>query len=496
MASMQEPADPAKYLEDEYAALNGWHRGLTPALEPDDFLNEGPRVVARHWARSVRPSLATEAIDEMTAGLQASALDKVVATVEQLQDDYRSEQRCREAHEDVVRRRRVSQAEAVLADVMRGYPAKATADELSDAVNAVIAARGPVVDHRAGDFLHTLEGALESLADTHKRGWLGLRVPSFRQLDEKLCGLRGLMLLGAGPGVGKTQLTVQLGTDVLHDPEVALVYLTLEMSKRELGYRLLSMASGIGYRRLRIGGSFFNPGMKYDLDYEETIRAREEERRKEALRRQMGHLRLNDTELRKINDGVELLRKWGTRIAMFGPEDIGALQAGGRDPSRWYAPLKTLIEDAKRRRGAARALVVVDNLQAVAVEPTNGKPWISDLDRDRVVIEGLTRLQHDLDDPVLVVSEVTKGSFKGADAMGSILGTGRNTYRADAVMLLKRHSKDEPPYESNDHRLDLVIDKGRDGMVRGTVELQWSDDYAMLSEVSAATSWDGWRKKP
>jgi hypothetical protein len=63
-------------------------------------------------------------------------------------------------------------------------------------------------------------------------------------------------------------------------------------------------------------------------------------------------------------------------------------------------------------------------------------------------------------------------------------------------MLLKRHGKDKPPHESNDHRLDLVIDKGRDGMVRGTVELQWSDDYAMLSEVSAATSWDGWRKKP
>jgi hypothetical protein len=471
MASMQEPADPSKYLEDEYAALNGWHRGLTPALEPDDFLNEGPRIVARHWARSVRPSLATEAIDEMTPGLQASALDKVVTTVEQLQDDYRSEQRCREAHEDVVRRRRVSQAEAALADVMRGYPAKATADELSDAVNAVIAARGPVVDHRAGDFLHTLDGALESLADTHRRGWLGLRVPSFKQLDEKLCGLRGLMLLGAGPGVGKTQLTVQLGTDVLHDPEVALVYLTLEMSKRELGYRLLSMASGIGYRRLRLGDSWQDPNNKTGL-------------------------RLPIPAHNDLVKGVQLLQKWGPRIAMFGPEDIGALQAGERDPSRWYAPLKTLIEDAKRRRGAARALVVVDNLQAVAVEPPNGKPWISDLDRDRVVIEGLTRLQHDLDDPVLVVSEVTKGSFKGADAMGSILGTGRNTYRADAVMLLKRHSKDEPPYESNDHRLDLVIDKGRDGMVRGTVELQWSDDYAMLSEVSAATSWDGWRKKP
>jgi hypothetical protein len=126
--------------------------------------------------------------------------------------------------------------------------------------------------------------------------------------------------------------------------------------------------------------------------------------------------------------------------------------------------------------GTARVLVVVDNLQAIAVEPPHGKPWASDMDRDRAVIEGLTRMQHELADPVMVVSEVTKGTFTNTDAMASILGTGRNTYRADAVMLLKR-------VENSDTGVDLIIDKGRDGMERGKVSLEWDQHYTRLSEV-------------
>ena len=104
------------------------------------------------------------------------------------------------------------------------------------------------------------------------------------------------------------------------------------------------------------------------------------------------------------------------------------------------------------------------------------------MDRDRTVIEGLTRLQHDTGDAVLVVSEVTKGNFKDADTQAAILGTGRNAYRADAVMLLKRRETDSGE-DAGDGRVDLVIDKGRDGMIRGKVALEWDlPDYTRLRE--------------
>lgn len=447
---MPLPTDTTKYLEDEYAALNGWHRGLTPPMEPVEFTNEGPRIVARCWADQGQPSLATEAIDAMVAGLTPAQQERVVTTIEQLHDDCRSHQRCREGYEAVVTRCRVRQAEAILLDAVRDYPSRATASELAEAAADVVAASGPVVHWRAGDFTKVLDDSLQSLEETHRRGWLGLRLPSFKGLDTKLCGLRGLMLLAAGPGVGKTQLTLQLGVDVLSDPSVGLVYLTLEMSKTELAYRLLSMASGLGYRRLRMGDqALLVNGMK-----------------------------LSQEERRQLEQGDAQLRRLGNRIAMYGPEDIGPLEIRGRDHGRWYEPLKLMVEEAKRRRGVSRALVVVDNLQAIAVEPPHGRPWASDLDRDRVVVEGLTRLQHDLNDPVLVVSEVAKGRFKDADDTAAVLGTGRNTYRADAVMLLKRRDDAED-------RISLIIDKGRDGMVRGKVELEWHGDYSRLAEVES-----------
>jgi hypothetical protein len=141
--------------------------------------------------------------------------------------------------------------------------------------------------------------------------------------------------------------------------------------------------------------------------------------------------------------------------------------------------LVELVTDAKRRMGVSHALVVIDNLQAIGVEPPNGRPWSSDIERDRIVIEGLTRLQHDLGDAVLVVSEVAKGSFRNTDDMGSILGTGRNTYRADIVMLAKRRNPEDPA----DVGIDLIIDKGRDGVMRGKVAMEWTDGWSQLKEL-------------
>jgi hypothetical protein len=220
-------------------------------------------------------------------------------------------------------------------------------------------------------------------------------------------------------------------------------------------HRLLCMASEVDYRRLRLGDQAAPVGDD--------------------------GLKLSSRDREAFQRGHEQLRRLGPRIAMYGSEDIGGFSAADGDPSRWYRPLKILIEDAKRRMGVTRALVVIDNLQAISVEPPHGRPWASDMDRDRVVIEGLTRLQHELADPVLVVSEVAKRSFKDTDDMGAILGTGRHAYRADVVMLAKRRNADD----QTDTAVDLIVDKGRDGVVRGKVALEWTGSWSRLKEAEA-----------
>jgi replicative DNA helicase len=441
------------------------------------FDHPGRRALVGHWERVGRVALTVDAIEAAAkhvdvdpAALRDSethidvAYDSVaiaVADIDASMPLAESPVRLREAQADLMQRKALREAreslQRVNADHERGnLPTAAVAaawQRLADAERV----SGRVQQDDVGAFGPILDAAVAGLAETHARGWLGLRLPSFKVLDGKLCGLRGLMLLGAAPGVGKTQLTVQLGTDVLSDPKVGLVYLSLEMSKAELTHRLLCMASNVDYRRLRLGDQATpvgDDGLKLSsLD-------------REALRR-----------------GHEQLRLLGPRIAMYGAGDVGTFIAGDGDPSRWYAPLVGMVEDAKRRMGVDRALVVIDNLQAIGVEPPHGRPWASDMDRDRVVIEGLTRLQHELSDPVLVVSEVAKRSFRDTDDMGAILGTGRHAYRADVVMLAKRRNADD----QTDTVVDLIVDKGRDGVVRGKVALEWTGSWSRLKEAEATS---------
>jgi replicative DNA helicase len=318
---------------------------------------------------------------------------------------------------------------------------------------------------KPGDFSALLDSVVDGLKDTHARGWLGLRLPTFKQLDQRLCGLRGLMLLGAAPGVGKTQLTIQLGIDAMKDPTVGLVYLSLEMPSSELTTRLLALASDLSYRKLRIG----DQGVKADSD----------------------GLKFSIKDWTQLQEGVKTLTVTSSRMVMYSMADIGTMKATSEDPSRWYGRLSTLIQEAKERLKVERLFVVVDNLQAILVEPPHGGAWSGDMERDRLIIEGLSRLQQETNEAILVISEVNKGQFEDADGMGDLLGTGRNAYRADVVMLMSRAYEWAKPVDNpnkiekvyDDLELSLLIDKGRDGVERGKVKLSWNATYSQIDEV-------------
>ena len=80
-------------------------------------------------------------------------------------------------------------------------------------------------------------------------------IKTMKSLDRLLGGgLYGgmLMTIGARPAVGKTAFCVNLAYDITaHDPEVHVDYFTLEMSKREMANRLISLDTGISSYKLR-----------------------------------------------------------------------------------------------------------------------------------------------------------------------------------------------------------------------------------------------------
>lgn len=72
----------------------------------------------------------------------------------------------------------------------------------------------------------------------------------FKEFDEKLEGLRGIVIIGGEPGSGKTALALQIGFDTALD-SVPVVFYSFEMPKFQLVTRLFQRTGKILYRTMQ-----------------------------------------------------------------------------------------------------------------------------------------------------------------------------------------------------------------------------------------------------
>jgi hypothetical protein len=94
---------------------------------------------------------------------------------------------------------------------------------------------------------------LRVLGSLRKRPLVGCST-GIPKLDEALDGLHGLTFLGAAPGSGKTSLALSIArAALLADPELAVLFLSLDMPKTRLYSRLLCNEATLEYRQLRKG---------------------------------------------------------------------------------------------------------------------------------------------------------------------------------------------------------------------------------------------------
>lgn len=314
-----------------------------------------------------------------------------------------------------------------------------------------------------------LDNVYASLPRMHERNWLGMRLGRWPKVDDSLCGLRGLLILAAAPGVGKTQLTVQWATDVLEsNPEACVVYVTLEMSREELATRMVAIQAGTDYRRLLVGdprGHFQSNGM-----------------------------RLTAALVGRLGEARRYLEDFGPRLVVVDKWQLDPNpNREGSERDAWVERMATFIDECKARAGAERALVVIDNLQAI---PTPMADAADTFARDVRTIEGMRTLHTRLSggqldgDALVLVSEVSKRAFTVGSGQGDVLGTGRNAYRADGVWGLTHRkyveadpdADDDKLVPANPRQLKLTLWKGRAGMNRGDINLTWNDEYSALNE--------------
>src|SRR5579859_506396 len=104
-----------------------------------------------------------------------------------------------------------------------------------------------------GDVMSVCFPKLKTRSD---QGNAVIGVPTgFYALDVLLGGLQrsDLIILASRPGVGKTSLCLNIASNAAYQYKLRVGIFSLEMSKEQLGVRLLSMHSGVDQQSLRLG---------------------------------------------------------------------------------------------------------------------------------------------------------------------------------------------------------------------------------------------------
>lgn len=303
----------------------------------------------------------------------------------------------------------------------------------------------------------------ELLADirtTQGRKVGGIPIPGFPLLTHALFGLRGVCLLTAPSGMGKTTFVntvalnvarghCMLGEDT-HEP-VRVAYVTAEMSRADVALSMCSTLAPILTRHLLTGDKGEEPGA-------DGLRLRFDDRAR--VERALSTLRELERGMLPILDAHKFMRGWarGEGHALSGLEDATLQLADGKP-----------------------VLVIVDTLATLEVQSSDGKPYRSELDMDRDIVDGLKAWRNALPPGscILAVHEESKaatGSGDGHAVRGSsryLFSTSQRlafTY-ADSddigTRTLKLRGDDEPdPLVAE---IDIRIPKARRGGDAGAV---------------------------
>lgn len=275
-------------------------------------------------------------------------------------------------------------------------------------------------------------------------------------VDAALRGLRGQVLLGGAPGVGKTTLALQLGVASLRaHPDLAVVFLSLDMPKHVIYDRLLCHESGVDYFTMMSA-----PDGEVGCRLEETRDRLKEDilRRLLVIPRSPQHVRFRTKDKTLIEHTCEFLQL--ERVVKF-------------------------IEDT----GAPQRMFIIDHLQRIDVPIDVRGEREADHYRTRLleVFQLHWRSTAQPAGPaLLVISELRKDAGPTGLVVADLLGSADIGYSAESILLLEPArtagaSGDIAP-------VVLRVAKGRDGARRTEINLLFDFTRCRFREADTTPS--------
>ena len=259
----------------------------------------------------------------------------------------------------------------------------------------------------------------------------------FKYLDEKTSGLQksDLIILAARPAMGKTAFALSLSLNAAVKGGASVMIFSMEMSKEQLGQRLLSMESKVDMQSLKTG-------------------------------------RLERRDWDDINIALDVLSKANIHI-----DDTAGIT---------IMEMKSKCRRLKAEEGLD--LVVIDYLQLMTPE---GKAD-SRTQEISVISRNLKLLARELDCPVIVLSQLSRAPETRTDhrpMLSDLRESGSIEQDADIVIFLYRddyYNEDtEVPGEC-----EVIIAKQRSGPT-GTVKITWLDKLTKFVDSAGTNNLPG-----
>ncbi len=255
----------------------------------------------------------------------------------------------------------------------------------------------------------------------------------FRSLDAMLGGLRPgtLNIIAARPGMGKTALVVNIATNIASMRHYNVNIFSLEMSKAEVGNRILASRSDITAKQLQ-------------------------------------RAKITPAEETKLAKAYRELAELPIYI----------------DDNSSVNPVTMLSECKKLKARGMLGVVIVDYLQLMTMPNMNKNASrqneISDISRSLKV------LAREMEVPVIALSQLSRGSERREDhtpMLSDLRDSGAIEQDADAVLFIDRpdyYKKDEAPPKIQDAK--IIVAKNRHGET-GVCNVKWWGEKTLFFEA-------------
>ena len=325
--------------------------------------------------------------------------------------------------------RRVGEAAGELLELVRGE--NGTADQVLELAEQRIYA---IRQGRAAQGLYHISTVMKDVWDTIKErqeqgGGLPGISTGLTDLDRRISGLNNsdLIIVAGRPGMGKSSLAMNIGMEAAKHSGKSVAVFSLEMSRTQLGLRLVSTQCLMDNKKLLTG-------------------------------------RLSDEEWENVAAAADSL----SRSTILIDEDSNVTVAD-------------IL--AKCRRVENLGLIIIDYLQLM--QSSGGKTRSSD-NRQQIVSDisrSLKLMAKELNVPVLCLSQLSRASESRNDKrpmLSDLRESGAIEQDADIVLFLYRdgyYNKDS----ENPNLAECIIAKNRHGET-GKIDLQWTPEFTTFTD--------------